>query len=111
MVLVTVSLATPQKVLPVGELQCFDDWCITVQAVARQQRIGATSAHGVFLVVTTRVSSRARGRRQRETDVYVYVTDYRSDAYKKSAEADKPKKPDDGKKKEKKEKKEKKKDS
>ncbi len=78
MVLVTLSLATPQKVLPVGELQCFDDWCITVQAVARQQRIGATSAHGVFLVVTTRVSSRARGRRQRETDVYVYVTDYRS---------------------------------
>ena len=30
-----------------------------------------------------------------------YVTDYRSDAYKKSAEADKPKKPADGKKKEK----------
>ncbi len=40
MVLVTVSLASPQKVLPVGEPQCFDDWCITVEAVSRQQRIG-----------------------------------------------------------------------
>ena len=77
MVLVSVSLASPQKVLAVGELQCFDDWCITVEAVSRQQRIGATSANGVYLVVTTHVSSRARGRRQRETDVYVYVTDYR----------------------------------
>ena len=34
-----------------------------------------------------------------------YVTDYRSDAYKKSAEADKPKKPDDSKKKKEKSKK------
>lgn len=77
LVLVIVSLSSRQKVLAIGEPQCFDDWCIAVEAVTRQQSIGNTQANGVFYVITARVSSRAKRRRQRETDVYAYLTDSR----------------------------------
>jgi hypothetical protein len=73
--LVGVSLASSQKKLRVGEVRCFDEWCITVASASRQPSIGNVSANGIFYVVTVRVSSRSRGRRQREVDVYTYLTD------------------------------------
>jgi hypothetical protein len=75
LVLVGFSLAEPQRQIAMGVPQCFDDWCITVEKASRQAAIGATRAHGNFCVVTVRVSSRAKGRPQRETDVRVYLTD------------------------------------
>src|SRR5580704_8574124 len=76
--LVGVSLASPQKKLRVGEVRCFDEWCITVASASRQPSIGDVRANGIFYVVTVRVSSRSRGRRQREGDVCTYLTDSRS---------------------------------
>jgi hypothetical protein len=76
--LVLVSLASAQRVVSVGEPRCFDEWCIAVMAVSRQPDIGGVKAQGAFYVVTLRVSSRSRGRRQRETDVYTYLMDGRS---------------------------------
>ncbi len=73
--LVMVSLVTPQKKLRLGEARCFDEWCITVVSASRQSSIGAISANGTFYVVTVRVGSRSRGRRQREVDVHTYLTD------------------------------------
>ncbi len=32
-IVIVVSLATPRKVLAIGERRCFDDWCLTVQSV------------------------------------------------------------------------------
>jgi hypothetical protein len=75
LVLVGFSLAEPQKQIPIGAAQCFDDWCVTVEGASRQSAIGATRAHGAFCVATLRVSNRGRGQRQRETDVRVYLTD------------------------------------
>jgi hypothetical protein len=75
--LVAVSLTTPQKNLRAGEVRCFDEWCITVAGASRQPRIGDVSASGIFYVVTVQVSSRSRERRQREVDVYTYLTDIR----------------------------------
>jgi hypothetical protein len=75
--LVVVSLVTPQKKLRLGEVRCFDEWCITVVSASRQPSIGNVSANGIFYVVTVRVSSRSRGRRQREVDVHTYLTDSR----------------------------------
>jgi hypothetical protein len=75
LVLVGFSLAEPQKQIPIGVPQCFDDWCITVEQASRQAAIGATRAHGTFCVATLRVSNRGKGQRQRETDVRVYVID------------------------------------
>ncbi len=75
LVLVSVSLASSGDVVAVGEEQRFDDWAIAVTGVERVARIGTTVASGEFWIVTTRVSSHARGRRQRETDVHVFLVD------------------------------------
>jgi len=75
LVLIGVSLAEPRKEIPIGEPRCFDDWCISVEQAARQTAIGATNAAGTFCIVTLRVSSRARGRPQRETDIDIYLID------------------------------------
>lgn len=77
LVLIGVSLAEPRKEIPIGEARCFDDWCITVEQAARQKAIGAANAAGTFYVVTLRVSSRAKGSPQRETDIDVYLIDDR----------------------------------
>src|SRR5262245_32353307 len=74
-VLVTVSLASRPKILRMGEKQCFDDWCLSVERAVRQTRVGTPPgdvvARGVFRVVTVRVSNAARRRAQRESDVGV----------------------------------------
>ncbi len=75
LVLIGFSLAEPQREVPIGTAQCFDDWCITVEQSARQAAIGTTRAAGTFCVVTLRVSSRAKRITQREPDVYIYLTD------------------------------------
>ncbi len=74
-VLLGFSLAEPEKRIPIGTPQCFDDWCITVEGASRQEAIGATRANGVFYVATVQISSRAEGRPQRETDVRVFLID------------------------------------
>jgi hypothetical protein len=75
LVLTGFSLAEPRKEIPIGEARCFDDWCITVEQAAPQTAIGTAKAAGTFYVVTLRVSSRAKGRPQRETDIDVYLID------------------------------------
>jgi hypothetical protein len=75
--LVLVSLLSAGKVMAVGEPRCFDEWCIAVTGVSRKPSIGNVKANGLFYVVSLRVSSRSRGRRQRENDVYTYLTDGR----------------------------------
>ena len=84
-VLVAFSLATPQQRMAIGETQCFDDWCIAVVSVARQPEIGNVSAKGVFWIVATKVSSRARNR-QRETGAFAYLTDRRGRRFDASTE-------------------------
>src|SRR5436189_1852216 len=51
-VLVVVSLVTPGKVLAVGQVRCFDEWCIAVTKASRQPSIGEAHATGIFYVVT-----------------------------------------------------------
>jgi hypothetical protein len=77
LVLVGFSMAETQKEVAIGTLQCFDDWCITVEQASRQDAIGTTRASGAFCIATVRVSSRAKGRPQRETDVRVSLIDDR----------------------------------
>lgn len=77
LVLVGFSIVEPRKQVPMGAAQCFDEWCITAEQVAMQNAIGTARADGTFCIATVRVSSRAKGRPQRETDVRVYLTDDR----------------------------------
>jgi len=77
LVLAGFSIAEPRQEVAIGTPQCFDDWCITVEKASRQDDIGTTRATGTFCVATVRVSSRAKRRPQRETDVRVYLLDDR----------------------------------
>jgi hypothetical protein len=60
-----VSLATPRKVVAIGEERCFDDWCITVERVSADRPIS----------VALRVSSQAKRVRQSAPDTSVYLED------------------------------------
>jgi len=64
-IVVAVSLATPRRVVAVGEERCFDDWCITV--------LGKSA--GPPIAVTLRVSSQAKRVRQSAPDTTVYLED------------------------------------
>ena len=77
LVLASVSLFSPQRVLAMREVRCFDDWCLSVERVEKQPAIGAAQAHGDFYLVTLQVSNRARGIRQRANEVAVYLIDER----------------------------------
>lgn len=59
---IVVSLSTPRREVAIGELRCFDDWCLTVE------RLSPASA-------TLRVSSRAARIRQGAPDTFVYLED------------------------------------
>src|SRR5487761_1994979 len=61
-----VAVAKPQKVLAIGDVRCFDDWCIAVA--------GAQHDSGLYRV-TLQISSQAKRVTQRENGVHVYLTD------------------------------------
>ncbi len=75
LVLIGSGLLTPQHVMAMHEVRCFDDWCASVEKVERQPAIGDVQAQGVFYVVTVQVTSRARGISQRARGAAVYVLD------------------------------------
>jgi hypothetical protein len=87
--LVIVSLASPQQVLGINEDRCFDDWCIAALDVKEQPAIGATRAQGEYAVVTMRVTSRAKGIRQRAVDAAIYLLDASGRRYDPSPEGQK----------------------
>jgi hypothetical protein len=67
-VIVAVSLASPQRVLAVGEDRCYDDWCIAVDDITRFESSVSTQ-----YTVTLRLSNRARRVSQRENGMVVYM--------------------------------------
>ncbi len=78
-VLMTVSLTSPQQVLGPHQVRCFDDWCLSVQQVARRHTVGRwphiATARGQFYLVTVEVSSQAQRVSQRAVDAQVYLLD------------------------------------
>jgi hypothetical protein len=85
--LVGAALLSPQKVLPMHQARCFDDWCASVEQVKLQPSIGDMQAQGVFYVVTVQVSSRAKRVSQRELDAAIYLLDERGKRYDPSPRA------------------------
>ena len=65
-VIVVVSLASPPRVMALGEDRCFDDWCLAVDDIARSESPTRTE-----YTVTLRVSNRARRAPQRENGIVV----------------------------------------
>jgi hypothetical protein len=73
--LVSVSLLSPQRVLPMHELRCYDDWCASVERVEIQPAIREVQAQGTFFLVTIQVTSKAKRIRQRARDAAVFLLD------------------------------------
>jgi hypothetical protein len=71
LLLVGVALLSPQQVLAMHELHCFDDWCVSVDRFEQQPAIGAAQAQGVFYLVTVKVTSQAKRVSQRALDAVV----------------------------------------
>jgi hypothetical protein len=69
-VAIVVSVLVPRQQYRVGDLRCFDDWCITVAEV----KTSASDAGRVY-EVSLRLSNRARGRAMGEKGTVAYLTD------------------------------------
>ncbi len=81
-IVVAVALLAPRQVYQIGETRCFDDWCISVVSAKAADAIGNTQPlRGRFLLVTLRVSSRARRMRQSEPSTIVYLLDAEGKEY------------------------------
>jgi hypothetical protein len=65
--LLAVGAASQRKIYRVGDMQCFDDWCITVTGAAR------TASRTVE--VALRLSSRAKRRPMGEKGTIAYLVD------------------------------------
>jgi len=68
--IIVVSLFLPRRQLRLGEADCFDDWCISVDEVHR-----TPSGENFRYDIKTRIFSRASRVEQREKNLAVYVTD------------------------------------
>src|SRR5947209_7530363 len=69
-IVIAVSVIMPRRTIPIGDTQCFDDWCVSI-ADFKQAPKDADLAYTVDL----RLSSRARRISQRENNLAVYLTD------------------------------------
>jgi len=88
LVLIGVSLVSPQRVIPPQEKQCFDEWCVAVASLLQTTTLGTAptvaTAGGTFRIVTIAVSSRAQRQRQRETDASIWLIDANGNRYPQS---------------------------
>jgi hypothetical protein len=65
---VAVAVASPQRLVALGQPQCSDDWCITPDSVH-----GAVRENAMTYTVSFQLSSRARRVAQRERFVVAYL--------------------------------------
>jgi hypothetical protein len=66
---VTVTIVQPRKEYRIGDVQCFDDWCIAVEGVQQSQ-----DPAGPY-EVRLRLENRSRGTPMGERGTVVYLTD------------------------------------
>jgi hypothetical protein len=82
--LVTVSLVQPQRVVAMGQEQCFGEMCFAVVGVKEIQ--GFLIRDGSRLVqVSVRVTNRGRGRAQSEGLMRAYLVDAQGRRWEESA--------------------------
>jgi hypothetical protein len=65
-IVVVVALATPRRLVNLGEARCFDDWCISIDRAEHR---------GTTYKVSVQLSSRARRVAQRERGIRLFLTD------------------------------------
>lgn len=78
-IVAAVAIHTPGRTIPVGQDLCFDEMCFAVVNTQTASQLGpsgqSVTAHGVFYIVTIRVSSRSRSRTQSEDGLRALLRD------------------------------------
>jgi hypothetical protein len=67
---VATSFLKPQRVIPMRDPWCFDDWCLTVEGVSQ-----TPNQQGISYRVELRIFSRAGRVAQRATGAWIYLID------------------------------------
>jgi hypothetical protein len=75
-VVISASLILPRRFIKQGDLQCFDDFCVSVDGFERVAQ-GTLTKYEVRI----RLSSRARGAVQREKNLVAFLTDNHARRY------------------------------
>lgn len=73
-----VGVLAPQRILSVGDPQCFDDWCVTIDSVSILPQLGERdpiAPAGAFYIVALHLSNGGRGRPQRASSAVIYLRD------------------------------------
>ncbi len=83
-ILIATSILSKQRMVAMGENQCFDEWCLRVVDVAYA---AAPKSGNTLAIVTMEVSNRGRARPQSEPQTFVYIVDDRGNTYWQSREA------------------------
>jgi len=81
LILITVSLTSPQRVVAMKVDRCFDDWCVGVEDVTMKSELGDVKPEGVFYVVTLQLSNQGRGRPQRVSSAAIHLLDGQGNSY------------------------------
>jgi len=81
LILISVSLTSPQQVVAMKVDRCFDDWCVGVEDVTMKSELGNVKPAGVFYVVTLKLSNQGRGRPQRVSSAAIHLLDGQGNSY------------------------------
>ncbi len=68
--LLIFSLTSQNKVLPLNQDKCFDEWCVSIIKIEKQ-----ISERQNLYVVTVRISNMGKGRAQKPDHPQIYVMD------------------------------------
>lgn len=71
-----VAVATPQRVIPAGEEQCFDEMCFSIAKVARKPMApGETSGLTALYLVSVETANHGHTHPERESGVVAFLMD------------------------------------
>ncbi|KAA9037135.1 hypothetical protein FW778_17045 [Ginsengibacter hankyongi] len=64
-----------------GEDVCFDDWCATILSYDKFEKIGDQNSLGQFIVLTIKMTNRARGIDQKPSEPRVHIIDEKGNSW------------------------------
>lgn len=91
LLMVVVSLLTPQTVLPQSQERCFDEMCFSVTSVMRESTVGAgttqATAQGIYYVLSIQLRNASLRTPQKPDHPAFYLVDQQGHRYLPAASA------------------------
>lgn len=80
-IVIVVALASPQRIVPMKEDRCFDEWCLAVNDVRVENELGTAKSEGSFYIIELSISNHSRGRAQRASSAAIHLLDGQGKRY------------------------------